>query len=388
VPGRPDIAIVSLGTTMGWRSADEALAEQVRAAGASCRVVPVTMGAAGGLRRAMALTDAVEALAARRAASGVDAAATIFSSITAALLQSPCGPHAIRFDTIAALSRPGAGGAWQRRREPGVLRRAALLLPWSGPAAAAADAALGGAGREAGGDSAGLQRVGRPDPSAGPPPDGRRDCPSTADRTAPPQVILPPPVERAPAPASDAPAAIAYAANPDKRGLDVLCLAWGAARPDGARLIVGGIERGEAVRWLGRRGVTEPAGVEWPGAVERERWLALVAGARVFVNAARYEDWGLAQMEALAAGTPLVTVPTPGPNPALALAGELAPPLVAPVAGADALAIALGAGLALDEDARRAYAVAAERLLAPYRDEALRAVVAERVLPALLKRSS
>jgi glycosyltransferase involved in cell wall biosynthesis len=128
--------------------------------------------------------------------------------------------------------------------------------------------------------------------------------------------------------------------------------------------------------------------VEWAGALPRSRWLALVAGAAVFVNASRFEDWGLAQMEALAAGTPLVTVSTPGPNAALPLARELAPQLVAREAEADALARALEAGLGMDAAARAAYAGEAARLLQPYGEAALRAVVAERVVPALLPSSS
>ena len=352
MPDRPEIAIVSLGTTMGWRRADESLARQIAAAGVDCRVVRVGIGRVGGLRRTMALTDAVESLAARRAAAGLAADATIYSSVTAALLQRPAGPHAIRFDTTAALSRPGRGGAWQRAREPAVLARADLLLPWSEVA--------GEAAREA------AARV----------------------RDAPPRtLVLPPPVECAPEPAADAPAAIAYAANPDKRGLDVLCEAWAATRPGGARLLVGGIGREAAGAWLRRRGVPEPAGVEWAGAVERERWLALVAGARVFVSAARFEDWGLAQMEALAAGTPLVTSPTPGPNAALPLARALAPALVAAACDPGALAAALRAGLAMEAGERSAYADAARRLLLPYGEEALRGVVARDLLPALLSRS-
>src|SRR3954452_3260345 len=102
VAGRPDIAIVSLGTTPGWRLIDAALADQIRAAGASCRVVRVTMGPAGHLRRAMALTDVVESLAAVHAADGVKAGATIFSTVTAALLQPLRRPHAIQFDTTAS----------------------------------------------------------------------------------------------------------------------------------------------------------------------------------------------------------------------------------------------------------------------------------------------
>jgi glycosyltransferase involved in cell wall biosynthesis len=345
VPEQPDIALVSLGTTMGWRRGDEAFAEMVRAAGATCEIVPVRIGAAGKLRRSMLLTDAVEAIAARRSAAGLQARAVVYSSITAALLQRPPAPYAVRFDTLAAVNRPGAGGVLQRAREPRVLERARLLLPWS---------------------QAGLDAL-----------------PERVRRNPPEAVVLAPPLERVAHRAEPAVDAVAYAANPEKRGLELLCLAWSSGAPAGARLVVGGIDRERALRHLGRHGVTEPPGIEWAGAVPRERWLATVAGARAFVNASRYEDWGMAQMEALACGVPLVTSPTPGPNEALSLARRIAPDLVASEPGPDALARALRAGLSLDAAARDRYAAEAERLLEPYRAEAVQRVVAERVLPAL-----
>ncbi|MEX1141169.1 MAG: glycosyltransferase [Thermoleophilaceae bacterium] len=342
-----DIAIVSLGTTMGWRRADEALAAHVEAAGASCELRPIRLGRARHLQRSMATTDVVQALAARRAAAGVDARTVVYSSITAALVQPLRRPHAVRFDTIAALSRPGIGGAWQRLRERTVLARADLLLPWSEAAAEAARTASGAGG-------------------------------------GPPQIVLPCVVDVAAEPAADAPDATAYAANPDKRGLDFLCAAWAEAAPAGARLVVGGIGADEALRWLGRRGVDVPAGVEFAGALARERWTALVAGSRVYLSAARYEDWGVAQMEALAAGTTLVTAPTPGPNAALPIARELAPEFVARDATPSALAAAMRAGLAMSDSDRADYATRARSRLEPYSDAALRTIVVEQVVPALL----
>lgn len=352
MPGRPDIALVSLGTTMGMRRADEALAEQLRAAGAACELVRVRIGASGALRRSMALTDLVEGLAARRSARGAAAGVVVYSSVTAALLQPVGAPAAVRFDGIAALNRPGIGGAWQRRRERAVLGGAGMLLPWSDAAAQAAAEAIGA--------------------------------------QAPPTVVLPPPVPVIARAATGGPDAVAYAANPDKRGLDLLCDAWAAAAPAGGglRLAIGGLDRPEGLRWLRKLGTTEPAGVEWLGAVAPARWLETVAGARVFVNAARYEDWGLAQMEALAAGTPLVTVPTPGSNAALPLARQLAPALVAVERSEASLATSLRAGLALDAAARDRYAAEAERLLEPYREDSLRRRVAEEVVPLLLSSSS
>jgi glycosyltransferase involved in cell wall biosynthesis len=330
VAGTVDIGLVSLGTTPGLRRADAALADQVRAAGASCRVVQVRIGAAGALRRNAAVTDLVEGLAARRAARGLDARAVIFSTVTASLLQrTPAVPWAVRFDSTAALNRPGASGAWQRAREREVLSRAPLLLPWGDEIAHA----TGGI------------------------------------------VVRVPVDEVAPAAHRDIDA-IAYAGYPHKRGLDVLCEAWGRAARPGERLVIGGIERERGMEWLSRQGLEEPAGVEWRGLVAREEWLTLVARSRVFVNASRREDHGLAQLEALAAGCALVTVPSAGPYEALPLARALAPELVS-----QDLAPALRAGLDLAEP--EAYAAHARELLGPFRAGVVERVVADSVLPAL-----
>ena len=336
-----DIALVSLGTTPGLRRSDEAFAGLVRGAGASCEVVRVRIGVSGGLRRHAAVTDLVEALAARRSARGASARAIVYSTVTAALLHRPPVPYGVRFDATAALNRPGLGGAWQRRRERSVLDRAAVLMPVSRGAA---------------------------DEVAG---------------ARPPAVRVPIPIEPVPgSPARDVDA-VAYAGYPRKRGLELLCAAWSEAAPAGARLVVGGADRDKGLRWLRRTGVAEPDGVEWAGELPRERWLELVGRARLFVNASRWEDFGIAPMEALAAGTPVATVPTPGSFEALPLVGELAPELVAAEIEAGALAGAIRAGLGLGEDERARYAERAVELLAPYRAEAVARVVAEEVLPAL-----
>jgi glycosyltransferase involved in cell wall biosynthesis len=106
------------------------------------------------------------------------------------------------------------------------------------------------------------------------------------------------------------------------------------------------------------------------------------------VNAARYEDWGMAQMEALAAGVPIATLPTPGPNVALPLVRELAPSLVARGTGAADLAEAIRAGMALSEDERGRLAARSAALLSPYSEAELARRVAGEVLPRLLGSSS
>jgi glycosyltransferase involved in cell wall biosynthesis len=232
------------------------------------------------------------------------------------------------------LNRPGWGGAWQRAAEKRPLLGARLLLPVSRGAEAAV-------------------------PVSGPP-----------------VVRLPIPIERLEGARERDVDAVAYAGYPRKRGLELLCAAW--AEAGRGRLVIGGLDRAKGVAWLSRCGVDEPAGVEWAGSLPRGEWLALVGRARVYVNASRWEDFGIGPLEALSAGTPLVTVPTPGSFEALPLARELAPPLVS-----GDLAAALRAGLAFGDGERAAYARRATELLEPYRAERLVKVVRDTVLPAL-----
>jgi hypothetical protein len=93
-------------------------------------------------------------------------------------------------------------------------------------------------------------------------------------------------------------------------------------------------------------------------------------------------------MEALAAGTPLVTVPCPGVNAAWPLARSLAPELVPERRGEAEVVASLRAALALGEAERAAYAEAARALLAPYSEDAVRERVATELLPRLLRSSS
>jgi hypothetical protein len=64
------------------------------------------------------------------------------------------------------------------------------------------------------------------------------------------------------------------------------------------------------------------------GALPAAEYRALVRRARVFVCAPRREDYGVAQLEALADGCMLATTPAPGPYAALPIAHALDPRLV------------------------------------------------------------
>lgn len=337
-----DVLLVSLGTTAGWRGADAQLAAAIERAGAS--VATVAAKPARQVRTFMA-TDLVQARACRAAALRGIAEhvprALIYSSATAALLGPR--PGAIWFDAPAAGNRLGHDGLWQRPLERRRMAAAPLLLPMSEESLAPLPPAI---------------------------------------RAATPAVVLPVPVEpSAPAPeaapeaappARDV-AAVAYAADRVKKGLDRILAAWAQARRPGETLLVAG-QSGP----LGE-------GAEGTGLLAPAEYRALLRRARVFVAAPLREDHGIAQLEALADGCRLVTTPATGPYPAYGLARRLDPRYVG-----DQLAVQLRA--ALDDSAAGergaaddGYAARARQLLLPYRRASFDAAVRERVLPLLLR---
>lgn len=345
---RPDLLFLSLGTTRGLRAADESFVEMARAAGASVEVVGVRVGATRRLQRFYPAIDLVQAVAARRAAATAlarhDPHAVVISTTTAALM-APLGgrPYAVRLDSPASLNRPGRRNAVQHALERRSLGSARLVLPMS----RAADAAL---------------------------PAGSS-----------PSIVVPLPVmPSGPDEPRDERLAVAYTPDPKAKGLDILGAAWGLAAVPGVRLQVFGIdpERGRA--FLGRFGIVEPAGLEWCGMVPASEFRAALRRAHVHITSARWEDFGQAQLEALADGALLATTPAGGPFEALALARELDARLVATEIGPAELATAIRAAFAVSDEETAAYRRAAVARLELYRPRAVHEVIARRVLPALL----
>jgi glycosyltransferase involved in cell wall biosynthesis len=323
---RADVLLVSLAGTAGLREADAELAASLERAGASVAVVTARYPREW---RTLAALELAWALAARRAArSGIAAhapKAVVYSSTTAALLAPVRG--AIRFDAPAAGNRPGRHGVWQRPVERRRLAAATLLVPWS-------EGALSEAPRPH------AEAVVVPVPVApSGPVDGARDI-----------------------------AAVAYGANPVKKGLDRVLAAWRAARREDETLVVAGLD-----------GAPEP-GVRYAGMLPREELRALLRRARVFVAAPRREDHGIVQLEALADGCALVTTPSPGPYAALSLARALDARLVG-----DDLVTAIRTAL---DDPPRDYRARAATLLAPLAPAAVDRVVADTLLPRLLASAS
>jgi hypothetical protein len=340
-----DVLIVSLGSTSGLRAADEELRDSLQRAGAS---VELARAVAPAEVRTLMLTDLRWALAARRAASAAlrrtPARAVIYSSTTAALLWPR--PGAIRFDAPSAGNRPGRHGLWQRPLESRRLGQAPLLLPWSEGGLAELPA---GPGALSGGVAVSSAR---------------------RDRA----LVLPVPVEPSgPADGERDIAAITYAANPTKKGLDRVFAAWRRVRRPSEELVVAGV----APPHLVKAGIAQPhEGVRVTGLLAPAEYRALLRRARVFVTAPRREDYGVAQLEALADGCQLVTSSARGPYAALPIARALDPRLVS-----DDLGVALR--VALDEP-KDDYSARALRALEPFRREAVDRVVAEDLLPRLL----
>jgi glycosyltransferase involved in cell wall biosynthesis len=102
------------------------------------------------------------------------------------------------------------------------------------------------------------------------------------------------------------------------------------------------------------------------------------------MSASRYEDYGQAQLEALAAGALLVTAPSEGPYEALRLARRLDGRLVASQSDPSAMAAALEAALALPPEQRASYRARAAELVAPHSTQELEKRLREQVLPALM----
>ena len=150
--------------------------------------------------------------------------------------------------------------------------------------------------------------------------------------------------------------------------------AWAEARRDGEELVVAGLAE---AAWLARGAKASVAGVRFAGMLSRAEYRGLLRRARVFVTAPRREDYGIAQLEALADGCVLVTTPSPGPYAALPLARALDSRLVG-----DDLAGAIRVAL---DDPAPGYAERAAETLQPWRRDEVDRVVATELLPRLLR---
>jgi glycosyltransferase involved in cell wall biosynthesis len=119
-----------------------------------------------------------------------------------------------------------------------------------------------------------------------------------------------------------------------------------------------------------------PDGVRLLGMLEHGAYRALLRRARLYLAASRREEYGIAQLEALADGAILVSTETANSYPALDIARELDARLIGPDLAA-AIRVAL-------DDPRAGYTAAAAPALERFAAASVDRIVAEEVLPALI----
>jgi hypothetical protein len=346
-----DILVVRVASTIGHRRSEAELQAALDELGVSWAAASTDYGLLERLPLSLNLLDLTHAASTRwavtRALKSVAPRAFVYAAANATLLEPSArlARGAVRFDALAVENRRGVRHLVQRALERRRLPHARVLLPFGAP----------------------------------------ETWPPLARQTGRPIVALPTPVEGQPAAARREPTVVCYAGNPEKKRLEVLVGAWAAAGPPaGHELLVTGIDAPSGRRFLRERGVDEPAGITWCGALPESRYRRLTSRATAYLAASRFEDYGIAQLEALADGALLVTVASEGPFEALPLARRLDPALVAEEPSARGLAHSLRHALSLDEDQRRRYREQAAAMLAPYSRASFRSRLRDEVLPLLL----
>ena len=351
---RPDVLLVSLGTTLGWRVADELLLEQLGRGGRLHG-----RGVRGqGRRRPPAAR-----LPAQR--PGRDARGT------------PRGAHrrrasrAARPDRLLHHSGDAAAGAAGAVRDP--LRRPRAAEPAGRAQRVPARARAARDAARAGHDP--VQRGGRRGAAARA-PRGRSSCRRPWIRRRRGRHGI----RRARA------AGGGLRAGPEGQGTRRARGRLGRPpRSPDARLEVFGLDPDWARSHLRRTGVPEPATLDLRGTVPAAEFRARLRRAHAYVAGARWEDWGQAPLEALADGALLATVPSGGPvrGPAAGArarrrrswrarsTARRSPRRSAPRSS-------------MPEERVRAYRERAAELMRPYRSEAVQETVTRELLPALL----
>jgi glycosyltransferase involved in cell wall biosynthesis len=108
--------------------------------------------------------------------------------------------------------------------------------------------------------------------------------------------------------------AISYCSKEMRRkGLDILVKAWSMIH-ENKKLVVAGVNKDDATLYLKKKKVKIPDNVEFAGMLMREEYLSILAKSSFFVSASRFEEFGIALLEALSYGKPVAATPTIGPS--------------------------------------------------------------------------
>ena len=108
--------------------------------------------------------------------------------------------------------------------------------------------------------------------------------------------------------------AISYCSREMRRkGLDILVKAWSMIH-ENKKLVVTGVNKEDAVLYLKKKSIKIPDNIEFAGVMTRAGYLSKLARSGFYISPARFEDFGIAVLEALSYGKPVASTPTIGPS--------------------------------------------------------------------------
>lgn len=108
--------------------------------------------------------------------------------------------------------------------------------------------------------------------------------------------------------------AISYCSKEMRRkGLDILVKAWSMHHKN-KKLVVTGVNKEEAALYLKRKSIKIPHNIEFAGVMTRAGYLSKLARSGFYISPARFEEFGIAVLEALSYGKPVAATPTIGPS--------------------------------------------------------------------------
>ena len=95
--------------------------------------------------------------------------------------------------------------------------------------------------------------------------------------------------------------------------MDILIKAWSMLH-ENKKLVVTGVNKEDAVLYLKKKSIKIPHNIEFAGVMTRAGYLSKLARSGFYISPARFEEFGIAVLEALSYGKPVAATPTIGPS--------------------------------------------------------------------------
>jgi glycosyltransferase involved in cell wall biosynthesis len=98
-----------------------------------------------------------------------------------------------------------------------------------------------------------------------------------------------------------------------RKGLDILVKAWSMIH-ENKKLVVTGVNKEDAALYLKKKSIKIPDNIEFVGVMTRAGYVSKLARSGFYISASRFEEFGIAVLEALSYGKPVAATPTIGPS--------------------------------------------------------------------------